>query len=401
MLPWLQERTMARATARIQRPSRDEVISLLSNLVSINSINPSLVPGAPGEAEIARCAARWLEERGLEVELQEVAPGRPNVLARLPGRGTGRSLLLNAHLDTVGVAGMADPFQPTVEGDRLYGRGAYDMKGGLAATMLAAAAVAEDGGAAGDLILTAVADEEYASLGTEAVVAALTADGAVVTEPTGLRICAAHKGFAWISLETRGRAAHGSKPELGVDSIVHMGRVLVGLESLGTELAARPRHPLLGTGSIHASLIEGGQELSSYPALCRLQVERRTVPGETPEAVLAELQDLLARRADEDPAFQATADLFLWREPFEVSTEEPIVRAVSDAAQSILGAAPAVYGDTPWMDAALLSVSGVPTVVFGPGGSGAHAATEYTLISEVAACAEILARAALNFCEVS
>jgi acetylornithine deacetylase len=379
------------------RPSERDVVSLLTSLVSIESINPSLVPGTSGESAIADHVARWLSSAGLEVDVQDALPGRPNVVARLPGRAGGRSLLLNAHMDTVGVAGMESPFEPTVHGDRLYGRGAYDMKGGLAAIMLAARALAGEGGAGGDLIVTAVADEEYASAGTQAVVERLTADAAIVTEPTALRICLAHKGFAWVAIETHGRAAHGSRPELGVDAIAHMGRVLGAVESLAARLAESAPHPLLGTGSVHASLIEGGQELSSYPECCRVQIERRTVPGENQDQVIEEIRALLAALRDHDSTFDAGCELLLWRDPFEVSRDEKIVRDLSASAAAVLGSPPAVYGDTPWMDAALLSRGGIPTAVFGPGGAGAHAAEEWVLISDVAACAEILARTALNF----
>lgn len=373
-------------------------MNLLSDLVAIDSVNPSLVSGAAGESAIAGCIADWLARAGIAAALQEVAPGRPNVTARIPGSGGGRTLILNAHIDTVGVAGMDRPFEPRVDGDRLYGRGAYDMKGSLAAIMLAARAFADAGGGRGDLILTAVADEEYASLGSQAVVASMTADGAIVTEPTGLRVCTAHKGFAWIALETAGRAAHGSKPDLGVDAISHMGRILVDLEALGRYLGTRAPHPLLGFGSLHASLIEGGQELSSYPERCRLQVERRTLPGETPASVLSEIQAGLDRRRDADPTFAATADLFVWRDPFEVAGDADVVLAVERAAAAVLGSPPEIYGDTPWMDAALFAAAGIPTVVFGPGGAGAHAATEYSSIDEVIAATEILTAAARAFC---
>lgn len=378
----------------------EEVVSLLSDLVAIDSVNPSLVPGAAGEAAIAAYVAGWLADAGLEAEMPEAAPGRPNVVARLRGRGGGRCLMLNAHMDTVGVSGMAAPFHPQVASDRLYGRGAYDMKGSLAAIMLAARALAlASTNLAGDVLVTAVADEEYASLGTQAIVRAYRADAAIVTEPTGAgRICVAHKGFAWLAIETAGRAAHGSKPDLGVDAIAHMGRVLSALEAFSGELERGRRHPLLGCGSLHTSLIEGGQELSSYPASCRLQVERRTLPGETAEMVRAEIDRILRRLAAADPAFSARSELFFWRDPFEVDADEEIVRLVGEAVAAATGTRPRHYGDTPWMDAALLSAAGIPTVVYGPGGGGAHAVEEWSNLDEVATCAEVLALVARQFC---
>jgi acetylornithine deacetylase len=384
--------------AEIRLPEPREVIDLLSSLVAIDSINPSLVPGAAGEAQIAAFIADWLERAGVTAAVNEVAPGRPNVLARVPGRSSGRSLLLNAHTDTVGVAAMATPFFPMVDGDRLYGRGAYDMKSGLAAIMLAARLVSEVGGAGGDLILTAVMDEEYASLGTQAALETVHADAAIVTEPTGLRLCTAHKGFAWMNVVTHGRAAHGSKPELGIDAIAHMGRVLRALEALEGELRARDPHPLLGTASIHASLIDGGQELSSYPGRCRLQVERRTLPGEMPDVVERELRTHLEAIGELDAEFRADLDLFFWRDPFQIDPVEPIVEMLETVCTEETGDAPGIYGDTPWMDAAFLQAAGIPTVVFGPGGAGAHAAVEYASISETARCARILAATVMRFC---
>lgn len=382
----------------MERTSGQDVLSLLMALVGIDSINPSLVAGAAGESGIAEYVAGWLREAGLHVEVQEVLPRRPNVVARVAGTGHGRSLMLNAHLDTVGVAGMTDPFRPRVEGDRLYGRGAYDMKAGLAAIMLAARSVQRAGGALGDLIVTAVMDEEYASAGTKAVLARYQADGAIVTEPTGLRLCTAHKGFAWLSVSTEGRAAHGSRPDLGVDAIAHMGRVLAWVEELGKRLAQGPAHPLLGTGSIHGSLIEGGQELSSYPERCCLQIERRTIPGETEETVLEEIRTELQAQSVNDPSFRAEAKLLFWREPFEVDPGAAIAQSVQQAAAVITGSRPEVYWDTPWMDAALLSSGGIPTVVFGPGGEGAHAVNEWASISQTATCAAVLAQAAMDYC---
>jgi acetylornithine deacetylase len=381
-----------------ERPNRDDVTSLLSELVAMDSVNPSLVPGAQGEGAIAQFVAHWMTAEGLEVDVIEICPGRSNVIGHVRGRSGRRSLMLNAHMDTVGVTGMESPFQARIEGDRLYGRGAYDMKAGLTAIMLAGRSIARAGGAEGDLIIAAVMDEEYASLGTQAVLESVTTDGAVVTEPTGLRLCLAHKGFAWLAIETHGRAAHGSKPELGIDAIAHMGRFLVELEALRTSLAAGSAHPLVGTGSVHASLIEGGQELSSYPSRCRLQIERRTIPGETPEFVLQQVEALIDRLHRDDESFAANCELSFWRDPFEVAAGEEVVRAVQRAVTEVMGFTPAIYGDTPWMDAALLSAAGIPTVVFGPGGAGAHSITEYASLSEVELCAETLMRMTLDFC---
>jgi acetylornithine deacetylase len=394
-----QERTLTSDPWSLDlRPSREDVIELLSHLVAIDSVNPSLVSGAAGEAAIAGFVARWLHDEGLEVSVPEVSPGRPNVIARLPARSSGPAVMLNAHLDTVGVAGMDAPFQPRVDGDRLYGRGAYDMKASLAAIMLASRSLARQEGTRGDVIVTAVADEEYASAGTRALLRTLKADAAIVTEPTGLRVCLAHKGFSWMAIETRGVAAHGSKPDLGVDAIGHAGRVLVELERLGGDLAGREPHPLLGNGSVHASLIEGGQELSSYPESCRLQLERRTLPGDTPDSVAGEIHRVLEHLGAADASFHATCEQILWRDAFEVDPYSPIVRTLAAQVDSVLGSPPEFYGDTAWMDAALLSAAGIPTVVFGPGGSGAHAAIEWASIDQTAMCAEILARTAWTFC---
>lgn len=377
---------------------REDVSSLLSQLVSIDSVNPSLVPGARGEGDIGEFVARWMADHGFEVEMVEVRPGRPNVVGRVKGRLHGRSLMLNAHLDTVGVAGMDHPFHPRVVGDRLYARGAYDMKAGLAAILLAGSAIAHRGGADGDLIVAAVMDEEYSSLGTQSLLEGLKTDAAVVTEPTGLRLCLAHKGFAWLAIETKGRAAHGSKPDLGVDAIAHMGRFLSELEQLAVSLSGNDGHALLGTGSVHASLIDGGQELSSYPERCRLELERRTIPGETPELVRQQVQAVIDLLHTQDESFAATSELFFWRDPFEVDPGETVVRALRRIVTELQGRPPEVYGDTPWMDAALLSSAGIPTVVFGPGGAGAHAATEYASLPDVAQCAQALAGLTLDFC---
>jgi len=375
----------------------NEIASLLGELVAIDSINPDLVPGGTGEAAIARFVANWLERAGLAVEIDEPVPGRPSVVAIARGTGGGRSLMLNAHMDTVGVAGMERPHDPVVQGSRLYGRGAFDMKGGLAAIMFAAAA-AKNQQLRGDVILTAVSDEEYASIGTASIVKRWHADAAIVTEPTGLEICIAHKGFIWLEIETRGIAAHGSLPDLGVDAIVKMGKVLVGLEELDRSLRSAPSHRLLGSGSLHASLISGGQELSSYPERCILSVERRTVPSETAQDVEFQVRQILDQLAASDAAFNAALKTTLLRPAFEVSQDEPIVQVVRRHAAAIPGQEPGIIGATAWMDSAILSAAGIPTVIFGPGGEGAHAVVEWVDLEQVQRWVEVLVASAEEFC---
>ena len=309
-----------------------DVERLVAGLVAIDSVNPTLVPGGAGEAEIMIFAAAWMADAGLAVDVVEAAPGRPSVVGTARGRGGGRSLMLNGHLDTVGVEGMSEPFAPRLRDGRIYGRGAYDMKGGVAACMLAAAAAAR-ARLAGDVVVTAVADEEHSSIGVQAVLERVRADACVVTEPTSLDVVVAHKGFSWWEVSALGRAAHGSQPHLGVDAIAAIGPVLAGVAELERSLSGR-RHDLLGPGSVHASLIEGGQELSSYPERCVLSIERRTLPGEGAEQLDAELARLVAGGVGRAELSGRTT---LARPPFEVSPDEPIVALLREQAAARLG----------------------------------------------------------------
>ena len=377
----------------------DYTTRVLQDLVRINSVNPRLDGSAPGEREIAEYVGAAMAAIGAEVCYHEPEPGRVSVVARLRGSRPGRSLMLNAHADTVDVGGMESPFSGEIRDGRLYGRGAFDMKGGLAAMIGAVKALADAGRPhGGDILLAAVADEEYASLGTEDLVTRHRADAAIVTEPTALDICLAHKGFAWFEVTTKGRAAHGSRFDLGVDANMHMGRVLADLDALERDLRARTPHPLVGPPSLHAATIAGGSGLSTYAASCRLQIERRTIPGERREAVTAEVRDILRRQASADAAFAADFGVLLVREPFEVSEDAAIVRALTDAATAVLGRRPAYVGQTPWMDAALLAAAGAETVVMGATGAGAHAKEEWVELDSVHQLARCLAEAAVRYC---
>lgn len=374
--------------------TRGDAVALTSELVRVDSRNPSLVPGAPGESRVAELLADTLSAWGGRVSLQQVADGRANVVARF-GRPGGRSLLFNGHLDVVGTEGMAhDAWSAETRGGRMYGRGSSDMKAGIAAMCAAAARAAER--LHGEVIVAAVIDEEYASIGTRALVdSGIRADAAIVTEPTRLAIMPAHKGFAWFEIETHGRAAHGSRWELGVDAIGLMGRVLTELGRHNDHELAGRSHPLLGRASMHASTIEGGVGMSTYPEHCLLRVERRTLPGESPTSVNDEII-ACCRRALGDSGFNVK--LFLSAPPSDVAVDAPVVRALEQACRDS-GVQPMIEGMSAWTDAALLNDAGIPAVCFGPGDiSLAHAAEEFVEISEIERAADVLERFALDWC---
>ena len=375
----------------------DDLEQLLSDLVSINSINPDLVPGSPGEVEIARYIADWLKRADLDVQIIESVSGRPNVVGIMRGTGGGKTLLLNGHMDTVGITGMTNAHKPVIKDGRMYGRGVYDMKCGLAACMVAISE-AKKHHLSGDVIFTAVIDEEYASVGTMDLAKHFYTDGAIIAEPTELQLIVAHRGFVWLEVETIGKAAHGSRPDLGVDAIAKMGKVLVEIEKLDQTLRANPTHSLLGSGSLHASLITGGQELSSYPERCILAVERRTLPGEIPEFVEAEFTKIVQEIQQSDPTFNTVIRRGIDRSSLETSEDTEIVKAIQNAAVKILNHPAQIAGVQYWTDAAILSAAGIPSVLFGPSGAGAHAVEEWVDLSSVHSCADTYLATAIDFC---
>ncbi len=379
---------------------RGDAVALARELVRVDSRNPSLAPGAPGEQAVARVLAEILRSWGLGVEVSEAAPGRPNVIARVgSGAAPGRSLMFNGHLDVVGVEGMLHPpFDALEREGRMYGRGAADMKGGVAA-MCAAAARAADSGIEGELVVTAVADEEDASIGTQAIVASgIRTDAAIVTEPTRLTIAPAHRGFAWITVELHGRAAHGSRYDIGVDAIRHAGLLLAELDALDSGALCEHTHPLLGHASLHASLIEGGTAMSVYPDRCTLRLERRTLPGESVEAVLDEIRSACERVSRSRPDFDARVTLDLARAPSDVSTDAAIVRALASAIEAG-GGSVRTEGMSAWTDAAILNEAGIPAICVGPGDIAlAHAAEEWIDTSEIDRATHTLTELALRWC---
>jgi acetylornithine deacetylase len=382
---------------------RADAVSLAAELVHVDSANPGLVPGAAGEAAAvalleARLAAAGFATR---VVVPEGHPDRPSLLAHLPGSGGGRSLALNGHLDTVGTGGMADPFAGRVVDGRLLGRGACDMKGGVAAMVVAAEAAAREG-LRGDLWLALVADEENASLGTEAVIAALESagslpDACLVGEPTWLDLVVAHRGFALVEVALRGHAAHSSRPGDGVNAVAHLGRLLTLVEAYDGALRTGAGHPVAGYGSLMSTVVYGGSAPFTLAAAATALVERRTVPGEDDDLVLAEVRALVASLHDGDPDVDADVTLVMSRPPwaFDPAAEPArlLAAALADGLVAAGRPAPRDVGAPYWMESALWDAAGVPTVVCGPAGGGLHATDEWGDVAEIGAYADALAEA--------
>ena len=378
---------------------RGDAVALARALIQIDSRNPTLAPDSPGEGDCARTLASVLDDWGFSVELMESVPGRPNVIARI-GPGNAPALMLNGHLDVVGVEGMIhNPFSAQVRGDRIYGRGSADMKGGVAA-MCAAAAKGAQADSSRQILVTAVVDEEYESLGMRALLAdGIRADAAIITEPTRLAICPAHRGFVWMDIVVTGRAAHGSRYDIGVDAITHAGLLLAQLEKLERTRESGPRHQLLGRGSLHASKIQGGVGMSTYPELCNLAIERRTLPGESTEKALGEIRDAFAKVRSEHPQFAARVTLNTAQLPSDVPIDSPIVKRLRGALERE-GVPVKIEGLSAWTDAAPLNEAGIPTICFGPGDIAlAHAAEEFVPIEEIDVATRVLTRVVREWCE--
>jgi acetylornithine deacetylase len=373
----------------------DHALDILKELIRIDSVNPTLVPGGAGERYIAKFLVSFLTECGIEAHLQTVCPDRFNVIATVRGAEAGPRILLNGHLDTVSVKGMSLPFDPVQREGKIFGRGSQDMKGGLAAAIAALLVLSQNQPQfRGEVVLAAVADEEDQSLGTRCFLSQWPQDKvfqfALVLEPTDLKLCTAHKGFAWIELTTKGVAAHGSRPQEGVDAIRFMGEILQELDLLDRRIQSIPGHPLLGTGSLHASTIQGGREWSSYPDRCLLTYERRTLPGEADDIVEQEMKMILDKVAARNARFQAEGRLVCSRLPFEIDRQHPALLEFYKVAQSHMPNLVDWGAVSFWTDAALLLEAQIPTLVFGPRGAGLHSLEEYVIASDVIDCARII-----------
>lgn len=370
-------------------------IETLQKLVRINSVNPALEEGGKGEFETGVYIHDQLRSMGIDSEVNEIAPGRVNVIGIIEGEGTGGSLMLNAHMDTVGVKGMSDPYSGRVSDGKLFGRGAYDMKGSIAAILGAAKAIRDKKiKLKGDLVFAFVADEEYESIGTKMLVQKIKTDSAIVAEPTGLKICTAHRGFGIWKITTKGKTAHGGNHHLGLDANMHMGLLLSELYKMANKLPKSRKHPLCGEASLHVPLISGGRSLFIYSNECTIQLERRTLPGETEDMVRAEIQEIIDNLQMKHSGFRAGMERVIWRSPFEIDQSRSIVKDVSKAVLKITGNKPKMIGHTWWEDSAILGEAGIETVILGPKGGGIHEEVEWVDLHSVIQLAEIFCKLA-------
>ena len=368
-------------------------VALTQQLVRIDSRNPSLSASGPGESACATSLRDVLTSWGFRTELVETTPGRTSVVARI-GSGPGRTIMLNGHIDTVQVDGMTHaPYGAELKDGRIWGRGSCDMKGGVAAMCAAAAQANSAGQLGGEVIVTAVADEEWSSIGARDVVArGIRAEAVVVTEPTQLTVARAHRGFVWVTITFRGKAAHGSRYDIGIDAIRHAGLVLAELDLFESRELERITHPLLGHASLHAGLISGGTAMTAYPDQCVLRIERRTLPGETPEQVMSQFDAACAAVLARSPTLAATVTQDVYRPPSEVAADATIVTALVDAtADADIRAA--ITGVSYWADAAVFNEAGMPAVCYGPGDIAlAHGAVEWIPVDEITRATAVLRR---------
>jgi len=380
----------------------DAIVSLAKELIAIPT--PVTSTGEGQEIEVANALARRLRSSGFNVELQEVMENRPNLIATLKGKGGGRSLMLNGHLDTVEAENMVvPPFEGKVDGGKLLGRGAVDMKGALAAFVVAGEAIERLGvELKGDLIISGCVDEEGKGVGGQVMAKSLQGvDGAIVGEATGMKIGVAHKGLTFITLHTYGKATHGSTPHLGVNAITGMVRVLNTIDSeLPRRLEAK-RHKALGPPTYNVGVIRGGYRPNVVPDRCEIEVDRRMVPGETVESVLGEMESILDVARSGDVSLKVDAQALDWAKavPMEISGDEQIVRSIVKCLQAS-GRQAEVSTVPYWTDASsFVNLAGIPTVVFGPGDiSQAHSATESIDVEELLAYSKLIASVALDFC---
>jgi acetylornithine deacetylase len=368
-----------------------DVVDLVGDLVRIESVTPWLIPGGAGETGVAHFLADWLSDLPVDVVIDEIEPGRTNLLATLHGTGGGPTLCLNAHADTVGFEGWPDAaLTPRIEGDRLYGLGAADDKGCCAAAVLAMRELAGTP-LRGDLVVACVADEEGVSIGTEHLVEGLQADAAIVLEPDALpRLVVEHQGFGWIDVVVHGRAAHGSAPEEGLDAIVGMAEIVSRMHRHDLDTFAAYPDRLNGRTVFHTGTVQGGTDYATYPSLCTLGIEVGTQPGERLADRVREIESMIQEVSSELPGLEAEVIVRLEREPFVARGHESLMACLNRAAEETLGTPLTPTGLNAWTDAALMQQAGIPTLLLGPLGGNFHAPDEWLSVSETVSLVDLI-----------
>jgi acetylornithine deacetylase/succinyl-diaminopimelate desuccinylase len=385
--------------------NEDEVVNLTRELIRI----PSHCQTPGGETEVAEFIFNWLKKEGIEdLELKPVIDGRPNVIARIKGTGGGPSLMLNGHMDTVPPYDMIiEPFNPVIKDGRIYGRGTCDMKGPLASMMMAMAAIKRaDVTLKGDLIFTAVINEEMRSEGTEDIIlSGLKADGAIVGEPTNLQIAAGHRGLEWLEVVIYGKAAHGGNPEKGINAISKAADFIKEVENnLIPQLKTRA-HPLVGEPILNFGVIHGGDQPSTVAPKCIIQIDRRWTPNETLEQVFQDFYDIFEKLSQKDPQFKAelkripTNMATMDHMPVTIDLKHSLVTTLRGVIEEVTGNPPQVGALGGWTDASLLYNFGkIPALNFGPGSmEQAHTVDEYIEIDQLLPAAVIYAITAARF----
>nr|WDY64407.1 mitochondrial acetylornithine deacetylase [Aureobasidium pullulans] len=378
--------------------SNDDVTDLTQQLVRIDSSSPTLdtTGSAPGEAKIAAFIAQWLHHRGIETHIVESTPGRPSVVGVVRGNDpNAKKVMLNGHIDTVALSTYGpSPLSGDLVDEKIYGRGVLDMKAGVAAAMTTLLHF-DQHGSKGDIILTAVADEEDRSLGTSAILTAgWTADAAIIPEPTSLSLHHAHKGFVWVKVTILGVAAHGSDATTGVDAIMHTSSFLSAVKSYATTL---PEDNVLGKSTMHTGTIRGGEENSSYPASCTVTLEFRTVNNisQSSAVILHDIAAILADLGNQDKAFRYQSPTVLFeRAPLSpLSSSHPFLLAAKQSLAEVQGRREEdveVSAAKFWTDAGLLSEAGIPCLVLGPKGEGLHGKDEWVDVESIKIVEEVM-----------
>lgn len=379
---------------------RGELLNLLADLISINSINPAYGSSAPGEGKIGEYVADYFRRHKIPFEKQEVLPGRFNVIGKVKGRDNSRCLIFDAHFDTVSVDGMTiDPFAPEIRDNKMFGRGSCDTKAGMAGMMMALKHVSQSDEPPINVWVTTTIDEEYSFQGIRHLAAqGVRADGAVIAEPTQLDTIIAHKGCIRWGITTHGRSAHSAKPQLGINAVSKMMKLIQAIETKILPRYEAKRHPLLGTPTLNVGMIQGGIQVNLVPERCEIQIDRRTLPGEAAADILADFQEVVNELTRQDPDFRAVIEApFLEDSCLETLPSAVIVGVTEAVCQSVIGRSQ-LQGVPYATNASKLSRIGIPSLVIGPGNiDQAHTAVEFVDIDQVRQAAEIYLRIMRSF----